>query len=485
MSYSTTVQVFDVVRVLAFVGDLSMGQPSDHSIRTAWLADRLAAIEGFGSDERSAIRQAALLRWSGCTANASGFTELIGDDVAGREAMLATRDHWRRRVQTMGSRLDIAIAPLAHIHCDVSGELARQLKLCRRTEETLLHVFETYDGRGVPNHLPGKDVPISVFIVALAGDLEIFSRVYGFEGALSMIGTRADVKYPAALVAHACTQAGQWFEALERENVSQLHTTLLTDQMSAPTSAELIADVIDLKLAWMTGFSRRVAEAAAACSAQLGLDVGTETSIRRAGLIHAIGRASIPNSVWNSPTGLPASAWDRIRLVPYWTSLLGKRIDTFERAAAIASFCYERLDGSGYFRGASDESIPIEGRILAAAVAWVALCSSRPWRPAMPRDKAESCLAQEVRLGRLDPEVVRAMIQPDRGGSTRRTKGDLTVRETEILRLISRGASNKIVAKTLGLRPSTVRTHIESIFRKLNCSTRAAATLKASAKGLL
>jgi DNA-binding NarL/FixJ family response regulator len=61
----------------------------------------------------------------------------------------------------------------------------------------------------------------------------------------------------------------------------------------------------------------------------------------------------------------------------------------------------------------------------------------------------------------------------------------LSPREVEVLRLISRGASNKEAAKVLDLSPSTVRTHIESLFRKLECSTRAAATLKASAQGLL
>jgi DNA-binding NarL/FixJ family response regulator len=61
----------------------------------------------------------------------------------------------------------------------------------------------------------------------------------------------------------------------------------------------------------------------------------------------------------------------------------------------------------------------------------------------------------------------------------------LSAREIDVLRSISRGASNKDAARELDLSPSTVRTHIESVFRKLQCSTRAAATLKASSLGLL
>ncbi|NIF63140.1 response regulator transcription factor, partial [Burkholderia sp. Cy-647] len=61
----------------------------------------------------------------------------------------------------------------------------------------------------------------------------------------------------------------------------------------------------------------------------------------------------------------------------------------------------------------------------------------------------------------------------------------LSPREIEVLRQISGGLSNKEAARVLELSPSTVRTHVESIFRKLDCSTRAAATLKALTTGLL
>lgn len=61
----------------------------------------------------------------------------------------------------------------------------------------------------------------------------------------------------------------------------------------------------------------------------------------------------------------------------------------------------------------------------------------------------------------------------------------LSARECRVLQEISRGASNKQVARLLEISPSTVRTHVESIFRKLGCSTRAAATLKGSTLGLI
>jgi len=64
-------------------------------------------------------------------------------------------------------------------------------------------------------------------------------------------------------------------------------------------------------------------------------------------------------------------------------------------------------------------------------------------------------------------------------------RGSLTARERRVLLEISRGASNKQVARLLDISPSTVRTHVESIFRKLQCSTRTAATVKALALGVI
>jgi response regulator RpfG family c-di-GMP phosphodiesterase len=482
----SAIRVFDAVRAVAFVGDLSMGQPTDHSVRAAWIAGQIAVAEGLSAADCGTIREASLLRWSGCTANAPGFAELFGDDVAGREAMLAMRPVWAP-TGTLGA-MNSVMEPLVRIHCEVSGEVARMLGLGGETEMTLRHIFETFDGKGMPDRMVGERVPVSVFIVSLAGDLEILSRVHGLERALALIASKAGTHYPERLLRSVTVQAGQWLRTLERREPDSLEGALLTEPMGKMTSPELIADVIDLKLPWMTGYSRGVAEAAGACCAQLGLDAPAQNLVYRAGLIHGIGRAAIPNTVWCGPNPLPASAWETIRLAPYWTSRVGKQIGALGREAEIGSFAFERLDGSGYFRGVSGNAIPIEGRVLAAAVAWVALRSPRPWRPALSPADAASSLTEMTRGGLLDPNVVPIIASAGK----RRVKQirmpnapHLSPRETDVLRRISLGASNKEVARALELSPSTVRTHVESVFRKLQCSTRAAATLKASAMGLL
>ncbi|WP_175902600.1 HD domain-containing phosphohydrolase [Burkholderia seminalis] len=484
----TTLRVFDSVRALAFVGDLSMGQPTDHSLCTGWLAARLARAAGLDSQACDTVREVALLRWSGCTANAAGFADVFGDDIAIRLAMLEGRPDWAAPLEALGGAASVML-PLAQTHCEVSGEIASMSGLSGMTATSLRHIFETWDGAGFPANIARDAVPMPVFVVALAGDLEIFSRTYGIERALELIEQRADSRYPAHLVGTAVQNANGWLEEVGRATLDDFDAALITPDMQRMTSAELIADVIDLKLPWMTGFSRAVATTAAACCERLALDRTAQARVYQAGLIHGIGRAAVPNAVWNQRGTLAASAWEKIRLVPYWTARAGRQTGALAEAAELASHAYERQDGSGYFRGAAGRALTLEARVLAASVAWVALRSPRPWRDALSAEAARQVLREEVERGRLSDEAVDAIVEPAPAGRRfvkRATQGArLSAREMDVLRVISRGASNKEAARELAMSPSTVRTHVESMFRKLDCSTRAAATLKASAMGLL
>jgi HD-GYP domain-containing protein (c-di-GMP phosphodiesterase class II) len=254
---------------------------------------------------------------------------------------------------------------------------------------------------------------------------------------------------------------------------------------------ELVGDVIDLKLPWMTGYSRRVAKLARDCSGQLGMNEPLRQRTYKAGLIHGIGRAAVPNAIWNAAEPLPASSLERLRLVPYWTSRAAGQIDGLAAEAEIASFAFERRDGSGYFRGRSGMAMPLEGQVVAAAEQWVSHRTRRPWRPELTEAQSLDRMRADVEAGRFDREVVTALVAcvlPSTAAKPVAPAQDdqsLSQRELQVLRCISRGDNTKQVARVLGISPSTVRTHVERVFRKLGCSTRAAATLKASARGLL
>jgi len=142
-------------------------------------------------------------------------------------------------------------------------------------------------------------------------------------------------------VSHAVALLGALKDAGDEKNKG----SLLTENMSSPADCEVVANVVDLKLPWMTGFSRQVARLGSGCCAQFGIDHAQQDRVYRAGLIAGMDRAAISNTVWASAAALPKSAWEKIRLVPNWTAAAGKLISALAADAEIASYCYERLDG--------------------------------------------------------------------------------------------------------------------------------------------
>jgi HD-GYP domain-containing protein (c-di-GMP phosphodiesterase class II) len=473
MQQHHTVTVEEAVNILAMVGDLSMGQPTDQSIRAAHLAERLALADGAEAGACAHARLVTLLRWSGCTANASGFSTLLGDDVGGREAMLA-------QVLPPDTRLSFtSVAPLARIHCDVSGAIAQAMGLPAEVEIGLRLVWEQYDGGGMPERLCAPGIPQVVYYANLAGDLDILTRAHGLEEALRLVAARSDKKYPVALVRILAANAKAWLEAVE---APPCPATIPALAERVPLT--IVADMIELKLPWLLGYSRGVADLAERAAALAGLSPAQQSCLARAALIHGIGRAAVPNKVWQRFGTLSTADWEKVRLVPYWTARAGVQIPSLRAEASLASHAYERLDGSGYYRDLDASTLDMSQRILAAAAAYAALRAPRPWRGACAAHEAARLLAADAAAGRFDLQAVNVVVAAADGTRVpvaepaRQRKKLLSQREVAVLHRISLGESNKEVARELQISPSTVRTHVESIFRKLGCSTRTAATLK-------
>lgn len=475
-----TATMFQAMGLLAVVGDLSMGQPIDASERAARLAARVAAAAGGDAAACAHARIVALLRWSGCTANAAGFAAMLGDDIGARHALIS---------RTLGAAQAARLADtcaLAEIHCEVAGDLAAMMGLPAAVESGLRHVWEQYDGNGLPHRLRGDDVPDVVFHATLGGDLEILARVHGLERALGMIAQLGDVKYPARLVQLVAPHARAWLDELESEQAPPALPHFLP--VSAPLT--LAADMIELKLPWLAGYSRRVAVLAQEAARLAGLPEAQQRLLARAALLHGIGRAAVTNTVWERNGKLGAADWEAVRLVPYWTARAGSRVAGLAPELHLASHVYERLDGSGYFRSLDAAALGAPQRLLGVAAAWTALRSPRPWRAAHEPAAARALLAAQVTGGRVDRAALDAVLAaasglPAAAAKHAPARAALSAREVEVLRRISLGESNKEAARAMRISPSTVRTHVESIFRKLDCSTRAAATLKALTLGLI
>ncbi|MES2027054.1 MAG: HD domain-containing phosphohydrolase, partial [Pseudomonadota bacterium] len=436
------------MHVLAFMGDLSMGQPVDHSPKVAWIARRIAEGLKLDLEQCQDVAYLALLRWIGCTANAGEVANVMTDDVRGRGELLALRPQ----------SIQLLVAPnqiwqrtneISAIHCEVALMIANILGMRPAVLDALGCLFETWDGNGHPNGLKGDQIPLLALVVILAGDIEILTREYGVGETKRFLDSRAGAIYPKHLVDFASQYLLEWIDALGQPERLVFHTDLSAD--SRPINLSLLADTIDLKLPWLTGHSRTVSSLAGKVAAGLNLDRTTQEQVRRAALIHGLGRVSVPNAMWNRPGPLSRADWERVRLSPYWTARAAIQIRSLEREAEIASYAYERLDGSGYFRSARHAATPVECRILPAVAAWVALRAPRPWRAQFTFEAAADHLRRQALLSRFDQSIVDLIAGASASNETvssdpKSAPSILTPRELDVLRCVSQGENNKTAA---------------------------------------
>jgi HD-GYP domain-containing protein (c-di-GMP phosphodiesterase class II) len=258
---------------------------------------------------------------------------------------------------------------------------------------------------------------------------------------------------------------------------------------SAPQALDRICrafgEIVDIKTPLHHGHCTGVASLAAAAAERCGL---AADELHRAALVHDLGRASVPNGVWERPGPLTWADQERMRLHAYHSERVLLRCGPLAPIAQLAGMHHERLDGSGYHRGASTASLGPAERLLAAADVRQALTEHRAHRPARTADEAADVLRAEAAAGRLDPDAVRAVIEAT-GGSGERVRaprpGGLTERQVEVLRLVARGLSNPAIAARLVISRRTAERHVQDVYSRIGVSSRAAAALYALEHDLL
>ena len=499
---------------LSLAMDLGTGQPMEHGLRTCWLS--LAAAEHLGLDAaaRSCVYYVALLRFLGCTSDAAETAVAAGgDDLAFNAAMapilmaqpFEATGHFVRHLaedlplhQRLG-RIARALADpgmsrrsLAQ-HCEVGARLAERVGLGEAVCEALAHAYERWDGKGHPDGLAGEDVPVAVRIVTVARDAELWARQAGWPTAVEVLTRRRGHGYDPAVVDVVVDGADRWLADIVDDPCAMVldaepEPVARIDESSLDAVLAAVADFTDIKSPWLRGHSSGVAGLVAPAAAAAGLSHADGALLRRAALVHDVGRVGVPNGIWDRPGRLSAEQQERVRLHPYLSDRVLRRCGLLVPFADLAACHHERADGSGYHRGVSGEQLDVSARLLAAADVYHAMTEERPYRSALSGSDAASQLLGEVEAGRFGRAEVEAVLQAAGhiSGAVRVTyPAGLTEREVEVLRLIARGYANKQVASTLGISVKTVGRHIEHVYAKSGVNTRAGATLFAMEHGLL
>jgi HD-GYP domain-containing protein (c-di-GMP phosphodiesterase class II) len=500
---SSGVRLSELVAVLSFASDFGLGQPMEHVLRSCLIAMRLADRLGLDDAERSETFWVTLLA-TVCTGESFELAEMFGSEVAFRSGIyhvgpsqLAQMAHAlglarpRAAAGIMASKGKMVEARFL-AHCALTTDISHRLSLDPAIGKALSSTFVRWDGKGIPRGVVPEGLPRSIQLMQLSDFVEVHGRLHGVEGAIALARKHSGRLFAPDLARFFESQAAEVLADLDDDvwdrvvDAEPLPRPPLSDA-EFDTALHVMADIADLKSPWFSGHSRGVADLAADAARAAGLPAQDVVNMRRAGLLHDLGRTGISNAIWDKRSPLTESERERVRLHAYYTERMLRRPAALAGLAGIAAAHHERLDGSGYHRAIRGSDIPLLSRYLAAADTYHALQEDRPHRPAFAPNEAAKIVRAEVRDGRLDAAAVDAVL----GVSGHRRSGipaapaGLTPREVEVLLLVARGASTRRVAQMLHITPKTAGNHIERIYTKIGASSRATATLFALQHGML
>jgi HD-GYP domain-containing protein (c-di-GMP phosphodiesterase class II) len=503
----------EIFAALSLATDHGTGQAFEHGLRTCLIAVGLAEAAGIEGDELEDVFYLGLLHSIGCTADAPEAGRLFGDDRAPRAAYTLINPGrpaemmgylWRnvhpdvaapRRVRAFAGA--VAAGPAGarasiRSHCEVAERLAERLSLSPRLREGLWFVLERWDGNGMPRGIGGERIPVAARILHAARDASAFHAVGGVELVEAMAERSAGAGLEPSIAGMLRANASELFGRLSAEDAWEQVVALEPRPRvfmgeSLDQVCLVIGDHADLMSYGTRGHARRTAEVAEAAGWRTGLGADTVALLRRAALLHDLGRVAVSSAVWGKPGPLTRGESEQVRLHSYQTERLLARIQGFADVVAVAAADHERLDGSGYHRALGATQLTVPARVLAAADVFCALREPRPYRPALAAADAAAVLRGEATGGRLCAEAVDAVLESvgERGEPVAAPPAGLSGREVQVLRLLARGFTNKQAAAELGISPKTVGRHVEAIYSKIGASTRAAAALFAMEHDLL
>ena len=508
------VRLAELLAVLSLAADLGMGQPMEHVLRQCLIGLRLARCLGLAEADQEVVYYTALVAWVGCHVDAYEQAKWFGDDTALKTdfrqvdfgtgvtgPLFMLRHLGAGRPLLERARLGVAFPgegrraaeAMLENHWLAADGLAASLGLPQQVRDSVEQTFERWDGKGVPKGVKGEEILVTSRLVALADVVEVFHRAGGTDAAVAVARQRRGTQFDpqvvdvfadqAAALCAGLDEASSWAAVVGAE--PGLGVRLTGADLDA--ALEAIADFTDVKSPYTLGHSRGVADLAGEAARVFGLDGQAAATVRRAGLVHDLGRLGVPNTIWDKPGGLSHSETERVRLHPYLTERVLACSPALAPLATIAAQHHERLDGSGYPRGLSGGAVSPEGRVLAAADFYRTRTEPRPHRPAASADEAAAQVRAEVRAGRLDGGAADAVLSAAGHRATRRPArpAGLTSREIEVLRLLARGLSNKQIAERLVISRKTASHHVEHIYAKTGTTNRALASLFAANHALI
>lgn len=421
-----TTSLSEILAAFSYALDLTEGQPEGHSLRCCWIAMRLADQLGIEGPARRDIYYAVMLKDLGCSSNAARIADLyLTDDrsfkhdykLVGADLPSVLGFVFRKtgeghglvaRAKAIGNILrngeEIARS-LIQTRCTRGADIARRLRFSENVASAIHSLDEHWDGGGKPAGLAGEAIPLGARIALLAQIADTFFNAAGDAAALAEIASRSgnwlDPTLCRAFMAMA-ENGALWNELAASDIAGRVSAiepdgdAILVDEDYLDDIAAAFGEVIDAKSPYTSGHSQRVGDYVDQVAERLGVAGQPRRVLRRAAILHDVGKLGVSSAILEKPGKLEADEWHVMQNHATHTTQILSRVTALRDMALIAGSHHERLDGTGYPLRLDDRLISRETRIITVCDFYDALTADRPYRAAMPPDEALAIMAREV-----------------------------------------------------------------------------------------
>lgn len=405
-----------------------------HAVRTCLIAMRVAERMGLTESERTDLYFAALLKDAGCTTNSVKIHQSFGDDHGAKRAVklvdwtrkldcvlygLRTVHRERplperlRRLAALLADPEAGMVEMTRVRCDRGAQIAMQLGFGLPVAQAVRSLDEHWNGLGAPLGLCGEAIPVLSRVLGYAQTLDVLAQAVGRHAAFRTVRRRAGHWFDPAVVAAGMGLESDepFWRGLDADargialDLATPATVRLAGAASVDGTCDAFAEIIDAKSSFTASHSTRVTRYAVEMGRMLNFGSERLATLRRAGLLHDIGKLGVPTAVLEKPGKLSDEDFVAIRAHPSNTERILGMIEGFGRVTEIAAAHHERIDGRGYHRGVPGEFLDVEMRILAVADVFDALSAERPYRAALPMSETFTIMEKE-RGAALDADLV-------------------------------------------------------------------------------
>jgi putative two-component system response regulator len=196
-------------------------------------------------------------------------------------------------------------------------------------------------------------------------------------------------------------------EELTARVKSLLRVKEFTDELETADSVLCtLGLIVEGRDPYTEGHCERLAAYAAELGRHLGLEEESIMALRRGGYLHDLGKIAVPDAILKKGSDLTVQEWVIMKQHPITGENICKPLRSLRLVLPIIRHHHEHADGSGYPDGLRSGDIPLLPRVLQVVDVYDALCTARPYKPALSHDQAALTMQQEANRGLWDAELV-------------------------------------------------------------------------------